>query len=240
MHFKKLISQKNSDLYGTKQVTVAFLGDSVTHGCFEVVKTGAVSIDTRYDYKSVYHNKLKEMFNTIFPAAPLNIINAGISGGSAPNGLDRIERDVLRYSPDLVVVCFGLNDVHNGLEKLDVYKSALKGIFRRLRDENIETIFLTPNMMNINVSPNITDDFIVKIAESFAKVQNSGLMDTYVEGAREACADEGIPVCDCYAKWKKLADSGVNVTELLSNYLNHPMRDMHLLFASSLFELIMF
>lgn len=240
MSFIELLSQKNTNVYGTKQVSIAFLGDSVTQGCFEVFRVGESGLDTVYDYEHVYHNKLKKMFNTIFPAAPLNIINAGISGGSASNGLERLERDVLRFSPDLVVVCFGLNDVHNGIGQVDTYTNALGGIFRRLKAEKIQTIFMTPNMMNTTVSPHLQDEFLRSFAERFAEVQNGGIMDEYMEHARKVCAEEGIAVCDCYKKWKHIADLGGNITELLSNYLNHPTRDMHLLFAASLFEMIMF
>ena len=43
-----------------------------------------------------------------------------------------------------------------------------------------------------------------------------------------------IPVCDCYAIWKKLYESGVSTTELLSNKINHPSREMNKLFAVEL------
>ena len=55
-----------------------------------------------------------------------------------------------------------------------------------------------------------------------------------MEAARELCASMEIPVCDCYALWKKLADGGVNTTDLLSNYLNHPTREMNKMFAYEL------
>ena len=32
----ELLRQKNQNLYGAKPVTIAFLGDSVTQGCFEL------------------------------------------------------------------------------------------------------------------------------------------------------------------------------------------------------------
>jgi hypothetical protein len=43
-----------------------------------------------------------------------------------------------------------------------------------------------------------------------------------------------IPVCDCYALWKTLYKSGVDVTELLANKINHPTRDMNWMFAYEL------
>lgn len=229
MTFIKRIAQRSKDLYGTKPITMAFLGDSVTQGCFE---------ESTYDYECVYHERLKNKLNAIFPSVPINTINAGISGDNAVNGLSRLDRDVLSYTPDLVVVCFGLNDVHKGVEGLDDYKSALHGIFNRLKEAHIQMIFMTPNMMNTTISPNFTSKEMEDNAEPFARIQNEGLLDRYMDCARRVCEEEAIPVCDCYKKWQQLHSVGVDITELLSNYLNHPTRDMHDLFAESLFEMI--
>lgn len=240
MRFTKLLSQKNSDYHSYASVNAVFLGDSVTHGCFEIVDGVRRNIDVVCDHEAVYHAQLKRMLNCVFPAAPINMINSGISGGNAPGGFARLKRDVLRYSPDLVVICFGLNDACNGPDKVHVYYKALLDIFKVLKDNSIETIFMTPNMMNTYISPHITGQKFIDMAQKCAEVQNSGTLDTYMEYAKKACSEAGIPVCDCYAKWKKLFEAGVDTTALLSNYINHPSREMHKLFAGSLFDMIMF
>jgi hypothetical protein len=79
-----------------------------------------------------------------------------------------------------------------------------------------------------------------ELAINFAKIQNEGVMDAYMESARRVCIQEGIAICDCYKKWKQLEELGVNVTELLSNQLNHPTRRMHDFFANQLLQTIMF
>ena len=43
----------------------------------------------------------------------IRVHNAGISGDTAGGGLSRLERDVLRLEPDLVIISFGLNDMKN-------------------------------------------------------------------------------------------------------------------------------
>jgi len=58
--------------------------------------------------------------------------------------------------------------------------------------------------------------------------------------AKRICAEYAVPVCDCYSKWKKLYEMGVDITKLLSNSINHPTRQMHMLFANSLFEMMIF
>jgi lysophospholipase L1-like esterase len=39
------------------------------------------------------------------------MINGGVAGGSAEQGMERIEFDILAQKPDRVFICFGMNDV---------------------------------------------------------------------------------------------------------------------------------
>ena len=61
MKIIEAIKQRNEDLRA-KPVTIAFLGDSVTQGCFECYKTEQ-GLDTIFDYKSAYSTRVKEMLN---------------------------------------------------------------------------------------------------------------------------------------------------------------------------------
>lgn len=237
---KKLI-KKSLDNWSVPPINIVFLGDSVTQGCFEIYYDYKIkSINTYYDFQAVYHNRLKNMIADFFSNTPVNIINAGISGDNAVHGLQRLEKDVIAYSPDLVVICYGLNDVNGGIENLEVYQEALEGMFKKLKKNNIECIFMTPNMMNTYVDEGLGDKIFLDIAEQTAKLQNNGIMDAYMDCARTVCHEENIPVCDCYEKWKKLYKAGVDTTSLLSNGINHPTRDLHKLFAQSILDIILF
>lgn len=220
-------------------VTIAFLGDSVTQGCFEVFMDHNDMIDTVYEKEHAYHTYLNRLLSILYPRVPVNIINAGISGDNAPGADGRLERDVLSRNPDLVVVCFGLNDVVLGKEGIPRYTDALRSIFTRLKEAGTEIIFMTPNMMNTYVSAHITDQRIRDIAAETCDIQNGGMFDEYMDAAKKVCEECGVRVCDCYAKWKKLYEGGVDVTELLANNINHPSRNMNWLFAVSLLETIM-
>lgn len=239
MKIMQKIAAKGKHNWNEPGVKLAFLGDSVTQGCFEIYKTSETGLDTVFDQSNGYHQHLKNMLATLYPSVPINIINAGVSGGSAPHGLQRLERDVLSANPDLVVVCFGLNDCGGGPEKLGIYKEAMDGIFARLQQEGIEAILLTPNMMCDHVSCMVTDPYFIQIAEKTAQRQNAGVLELYVEAAKEIAAAHGAAICDCYAKWKAMAANGVNITRLLANYINHPTREMNRLFAVSLLETMM-
>ncbi len=230
------ISAKAKDNKNCPAVTIAFLGDSVTQGCFEVYMKLENNVETIFDKNYAYHNYIAKIFAVLYPSVPVNIINAGISGDNAPHALERLEKDVLSKNPDLVVVCFGLNDCGGEKEGLTQYTTALNGIFKAIKEKNTEIIFMTPNMMNTTISPHIHNKDIISIAHQCMQRQNTGVLDMYIDAAKEVCAQNDVPVCDCYAKWKKLEQSGANITELLSNKINHPTRDMNWLFAYSLVE----
>ena len=218
---EKLLA-KRKDIYGAPGVTIAFLGDSVTQGCFEVYKTDSDSIETVFDPVNAYSMKLRELLAVLYPNVQVNIINSGISGDSAANGAIRLERDILRYQPDLVVVSYGLNDSTLGRGRISEYTDALAMIFERLKAADIECIFLTENMMNTYVSSHIQDENLRKTAQAFADIENSGTLSAFFQAAKKVAVEYNVPVCDCYARWRRMFESGVDTTELLANHLNHP------------------
>jgi acyl-CoA thioesterase-1 len=215
---------------------IVFLGDSVTEGCFELFASGD-RFDTVRDPEAVYHHKLKKLWEEKYNDIPLDIINSGIGGDNVNGGFARLEKDVLKYNPDVVVVCFGLNDVCAGRGNLQNYISKLDSIFTRLLNENIRTIFMTPNMMNTYVDASIIDS-AKEIAKQTANMQNDSTFDLFIDSAKELCKSKGIMVVDAYAKWKHMYKEGIDTTKLLSNLINHPTREMHNLFAELLIEVL--
>ena len=239
MRILEKIKAKQEDLWGKPNVTIAFLGDSVTQGCFDVFWREGIGVDTYFDQDNGYHRQLGKLLAMLYPMVPFNIINAGISGTTASHGHKRLEQDVLSHNPDLVVVCFGLNDAMAGTEHIEEYTDALGKIFQSLQKADIEVIFMTPNMMCTKISDHVADDRIREIAERVCEVQNKGILEFYLTEAKRICKENQVPICDCYAKWQQLYQSGVSVTDLLSNKINHPTKEMNWLFAVSLMETIL-
>lgn len=216
------------DFEGLRQhgaITIVAFGDSVTHG--------AVG-DGEINYETVYWNRLRQKINNVRNYMPVNVINSGIGGITAKASLDRMERDVFSYHPDLVIVCFGLNDVNGTLED---YISSLETIFAECNKRSIETVFLTPNMLNTYVAEDTLEE-LKEYAAITAEMQNSGRMDNYIASAVRLAEGMNIKVCDCYSKWKELSLSK-DVTMLLANRINHPVKEMHELFADAIFDVIM-
>lgn len=230
----KIIAKKN-DVFGAEPITIAFFGDSVTQGCFELYKTAPRGAQTEFRVEDGYHTKLRSILQMLYPSVPINMIHAGISGDNAERGFGRIKRDVSVYKPDLTIVGFGLNDCCKGMEFLETYKNSLKGIFDELKAIGSEIIFLTPCLPAYEVSAEVTDDFVREFYDSMISVSNV-TVDTFIDAARAVCAEAGVKVCDCFAIWKTLREKEVDTIRLLANRINHPTADMHWLFAFMLIK----
>lgn len=204
-------------------ITIVVLGDSVTHG----------ALLNTINYDTVYWSLLRKKINNIRDYVPVNIINAGISGTTATLGAERLEKQVLSHNPDLVIVCFGLNDVNY---PIDDYDLALREIFTKCKKAGADVVFMTPNMLNTYVADD-TDDSLKEYAAQTAQYQNEGRMDEFMRRGISAAEESGALVCDVYSKWKKLNETQ-DTTLLLINRINHPIAQMHELFADSLFELL--
>jgi len=224
MHIKEKIMLDKEGLEQYGPINIVAFGDSVTHG----------AVNGYIDYENVYWNRLKKKLNQFREYMPVNVINAGIGGTTAKASLSRMEKQVFSHDPDLVIVCFGLNDVNFSLEE---YLSAMKAIFARCAASNVDTIFMTPNMLNTYVTDDAPKTHI-NYAHKTAEMQNSGRMDEFIYSAIKLAEEVGIPVCDCYSKWKELSKTQ-DTTMLLANRINHPISEMHELFADELYAMIM-
>ena len=74
-----------------KRATIVFFGDSVTQGCFE----GGVC-----DEENSFVTKFKKVISLLYPESEIKIVNSGIGGNNAVDGLNRFDRDVAAYKPD--------------------------------------------------------------------------------------------------------------------------------------------
>ena len=102
-----------------------------------------------------------------------------------------------------------------------------------------EVICMTHNMMNTYVSGRIEQAEFLETADTTRKYQTDGYLKMYCEAAKQVAEECGVKICDVYSKWERMYDNGVDTTELLANYINHPKKEMHWLFAFSLIETLM-
>ena len=83
----------------SQPVKIVCLGDSVTGIYYH---TGG---------RRAYPKMIALALKTAYPQAEVTVINAGISGNTTVDTLNRLQKDVLDHKPDLVTVKFGLNDM---------------------------------------------------------------------------------------------------------------------------------
>ncbi|MGN0424500.1 MAG: SGNH/GDSL hydrolase family protein [Acetatifactor sp.] len=95
-----------------EQITVVCIGGSITQG---VISQGPLdsTLESRAPYADIFRDWWKERF----PNTEVKFINAGIGGTDSYLGVHRLERDVLSYEPDLVLVEFSVNDGNDSFYK---------------------------------------------------------------------------------------------------------------------------
>lgn len=103
-------------LQAGEEVTVAYLGGSITQGS---------SAGDDKCYARLTTNWLEEKF----PEAKINYVRAGIGATGSYIGVHRADRDVLAYSPDLVFIDFSVNDT---TERTATNKETYEGLLRKL------------------------------------------------------------------------------------------------------------
>lgn len=222
--FTNNLQEKNSF------IIVAF-GDSVTRGA---------SVAGLLDPESVYHNQLKRLLEKRFPDVTFSVINSGVGGDEVSDGLARLDKSVIRFSPDLVLVEFGLNDsVNNGLAGLSKFRLTLTEIIRRIKQQtDAEIILLTPNFLATSDNVNVQNEHRQKgWAQKFPRIQNHGIHGQYAQAIRDVGIENDVPVADIYAEWKRLSDF-MDTNTLLVNGLNHPDARGHRIAAETVITVI--
>ena len=130
---KKLLFDIN-DIKKHGAINIVIFGDSVSHG----------AISGYNDYDNVYWNRLRRKFNEYRDTVPVNMINSAIGGTTSTESVARIESQILKHEPDMVIVCFGLNEVNRPLED---FMTSLKTIFSKCMAAGAEVIYMTPKGM---------------------------------------------------------------------------------------------
>lgn len=148
----------------------------------------------------------------VFPAAQLEMINAGISGHTTADSLARMDRDVISKHPDLVLVMLGLNDVAKAAA--ETYRANLRTIVERARAAGAEVVLMTPNCVSAGdaLRP------VVKVAD-------------YAAIVREAAQQMNVPLCDTYRAFQAVQSTDSRAWLRIMSDTIHPNFRGHELFA---------
>lgn len=101
---------KNGD-----RITLAFLGGSITQG----------SVSSQYT--NCYAYLVYDWFVRRFPKTAFTYVNAGVGATTSQYGVARVEKDVLAWKPDFVVIEYSVND-----EDTEFFQETYEGLVRRV------------------------------------------------------------------------------------------------------------
>ncbi len=191
---------------GTEPVRVVCLGDSVTGVYYH---TGG---------RRAYPEMLELALKRLYPNAQVQVFNAGISGNTTIDGLNRFEADVLAHKPQLVTVMFGLNDMTR--VPLETYEANLAAMIQKCRAAGAETLLCTPNAVIDTPS------------------RPTARLLEYVAAMRRVGERERTPVVDAYAACESVrAEDAFQWLLTMSDEI-HPNMTGHKLFAEKIAQAI--
>ena len=178
------------------------LGDSLTNGW--MVQKG-------------YLDFLDEMLREKYSNSKFTIINRGVPGGTADGGLYRIQRDVIDYDPDSVLVQFALNDFFIGISP-EQYQNYIQSIIDQINlKTSAETILVTSVCLGNRSQDNGANVFYNKL-EKLAEVYN-------------------LPIARVHQYWKRKIMEGAEFRKLVQYDMVHPTVEGYRLMAEAVMEI---
>ena len=139
----------------SKHDRIVFAGDSVTDmGSAQPVGEGLFDNVGRS-----YVRVIENLLSSVYPEVNLRVTNSGISGNTSRDLLARWERDVLRFDPQWVSICIGINDVWRQFDTpamfdaqvgLDEYTENMEKMILMIKDKVKGVFILSPYYMEPN------------------------------------------------------------------------------------------
>lgn len=116
------------------------------------------------------------------------VVNSGFSGDTAKKALDRLDRDVLAYNPDLVIITYGTNDSMKSTPAET--RESLHAIITRIREKfpQCSLLLRTPQPVYI-------------VDEGLASWGKEPEFVAVIEAIREVAREDNIALVDHYALW---------------------------------------
>ncbi|MCL1865296.1 MAG: SGNH/GDSL hydrolase family protein [Spirochaetes bacterium] len=185
-----------------EKVQLVALGDSLTYGWM-----------TQYGFLDYLEILIKKKY----PNSQLFIFNKGVPGDTATDGLHRVERDVIKLSPDLVFIQFALNDAYSGFSANDFQKN-IESIIVKIKNRlNPEIALLTSVAIQDKNMNKVAKEFYMKISQSGEKYN--------------------LPVITVHEYWEEKISSGIKHSQLVQYDGVHPTEKGYELMAEAVFEL---
>ncbi len=172
-----------------EHVTIIAFGDSITEETFHT--RGRMN----------WAGLLREAIFEEYGHGVCTLINSGKCGSSYEEGLTRLDRDVLRFAPDLVICAFGMNDATRGKEYVATFKGQVRECVCRIRKAcGSEILLRTPNpVVTVHGLPSpAAQPAPGKVWEDEARP-----LQLYAAALVELAEELACPVVDHYTLWKE-------------------------------------
>lgn len=152
---------------------------------------------------SAYPARLEAALRQALPQH-VTVINRGIGGDTVDDMLRRLDRDVLKPHPDLVIWQIGSNDPLRGVA-LDHFREATLAALRRIQDAGIDVVLMEPQWCpKLDATPGAYRfrDAVRAIGEDLGVtvIRRSELMRGWIVGAKlthnELFAADGLHMAD--------------------------------------------
>ena len=147
------------------------------------------------------------------------MINSGRCGGTYEQALERLDRDVLRFNPDLVILAFGMND-SAGVSS-ESYQTNTRKMIEDIRKQlpNAEFVLVASMLGN--------RDWTTLKHELFPK---------YRDALKELC-EPGIALADMTSIWTGILERKQDWDQT-GNGVNHPNDFGHRIYAQVIAKLL--
>ena len=154
----------------------------------------------RFDVGMHWFDYVDFGFKNTFGGSVGQFINTGISGNTSTQMLERFERDVAPYSPDLTIVTCGGNDSNPSREISEsVFHENLCRMAGLLKALGSEVVFQTYYACDLE-----------HLDPAYAEA-----IPRYMQIIRDTAEELNAPVNDNYARWERLRISAPDVYRLL-------------------------
>ncbi len=160
---------------------IVFLGDSITE-------------------QRAYSRYVMGYIALRYPNADVTFRNAGWGGDTAPGGRARLQRDVLSLKPQVVTICYGMNDGRYQpltKENRDAFTAGMSGLVSDLKNAGVKVVLLAPGCADTSRS-------------GFGypyKAYNDNLA-VLADDVKSLAARERVPVYDLYSLMLQTQNKG--------------------------------
>jgi acyl-CoA thioesterase I len=135
------------------------------------------------------------------------VMNSSRCGGTAAEALTRLDEDVLRFDPDLVIISFGMNEAY-GSRDVGAFKASMTEIIKRVRAHNSAEILLrTPNPVINPPGCHLAE------GQSSNREAIGSIVGELAAAAVALGKELGCPVVDHYSIWRARMDVPLSIKE---------------------------